>query len=101
MAKKSLIVREYKKNILVNKYYKKRLLLKSQLKNTINSTDCILKILNKLQKLPKKSSPTKLRNRCTLTGRARGIYSEYKISRFVFRHLALNGLLPGVLKSSW
>ena len=54
-----------------------------------------------LQKLPKNSSPCRLRNRCIITGRPRGVYRKFKLSRIAFRELASDGKLPGVIKSSW
>ncbi len=54
-----------------------------------------------LQKLPRDASPTRLRNRCALTGRARGVYAKFKLCRIKFRELALEGKIPGMRKSSW
>ena len=57
--------------------------------------------INKLSKLPKNSSPCRLRNRCIVTGRPRGNYRKFKLSRIAFRELANDGKLPGITKSSW
>ena len=57
--------------------------------------------INKLSKLPKNSMPCRLRNRCVLTGRPRGIYKKFRLSRIAFRELASEGKLPGLTKSSW
>jgi len=54
-----------------------------------------------LQKLPRNSSPTRLRNRCSLTGRPRSVYRKYGVCRNVFRQLSLEGKIPGIRKSSW
>ena len=54
-----------------------------------------------LNKLPKNSSPVRLRNRCTMTGRSRGFLRKYKLSRLCFREMASSGLIPGVFKASW
>ena len=57
--------------------------------------------MRKLEKLPTNSSPVRVRNRCRLTGRARGYYRKFKVSRLCLRELALEGLIPGMVKSSW
>jgi small subunit ribosomal protein S14 len=100
MAKKSIIQREIKRNILYNKYKEKRALLIFNFKNT---TNLILKqeIHNKIQKLPKNSSKIRIRQRCWKTGRSRGYFRDFGISRHVFREMAHQGFLPGIIKSSW
>ncbi|WP_212113272.1 30S ribosomal protein S14 [Candidatus Shikimatogenerans silvanidophilus] len=89
MAKESVKARQIKREKLVKKYLKKRMLLKKK------------KDYEGLQKLPKNSCPVRLRNRCFLTGRARGFIRFYGISRIKFRELASKGYIPGVKKSSW
>lgn len=89
MAKKSVIARNLKRQRLVEKYAEKRIALKE-------AGD-----MEGLQKLPRNSAPTRLRNRCTLTGRGRGVYRKYGLCRNVFRQMALEGKLPGVRKASW
>ncbi|KUP23454.1 30S ribosomal protein S14 [Paenibacillus sp. DMB5] len=89
MAKKSKVVKELKRQELVAKYADKRRELKAK-------GDYMA-----LQKLPRDSSPTRQKNRCAVTGRPRGYLSKFKISRIVFRELALKGQIPGVTKSSW
>jgi small subunit ribosomal protein S14 len=89
MAKESLKARQKKRLSLVLKYLKIRKKYK-KLGDYIS-----------LQKLPKNSSPVRLRNLCSLTGRARGYMRLYGISRIKFRDLAANGYIPGVKKSSW
>lgn len=89
MAKKSVIARNLKRQRLVEKYAEKRKALKE-------AGD-----MEGLQKLPRNSAPTRLRNRCTLTGRGRGVYRKYGLCRNVFRQMALEGKLPGVRKASW
>jgi small subunit ribosomal protein S14 len=89
MAKKSVIARNLKRQKLVAKYAEKRQALK-------DAGDWI-----GLQKLPRNSAPTRLRNRCTVTGRGRGVYRKYGLCRNIFRQMALEGKLPGVRKASW
>lgn len=89
MARKSLIAREDKRRKLVEKYAKLREELKE--KGDYES----------LQKLPKDASPVRLHNRCMFTGRARGYYRKFGISRLVLREMALKGEIPGLKKSSW
>lgn len=89
MAKKSKIIKEQKRQALVQKYAEKRKELKE--KGDFAA----------LQKLPRDSSPTRQHNRCSVTGRPRGYVSKFKVSRIVFRRLAHQGQIPGVKKSSW
>lgn len=89
MAKESMKARERKREALVAKYAAKRSALKEA-----GDYDA-------LQKLPKNASPVRLHNRCKLTGRPRGYMRQFGISRVTFREMALNGLIPGVKKSSW
>lgn len=89
MAKKSWIARNVKKQATIEKYAEKR----KQLKEAGD--------YEALQKLPRNASPTRLKKRCSLTGRARGYVGKYGISRIKFRELALNGKIPGMKKASW
>lgn len=89
MAKKSKVVREKQRQATVAKYAKLRRELKE--KGDYEA----------LQKLPRNASPTRLKNRCELTGRPRGYLRKFKVSRIVFRELAHQGQIPGVTKSSW
>lgn len=100
MAKKSMIERERKRIELFKKNRKKRQELKSKIKKANNFSERS-KLQGKLQKLPKNSSSSRLRNRCWLTGRGRGYYRDFGLSRHVFREMAHECLLPGVQKSSW
>ena len=101
MARLSLIQRNLKRERLVRKYSKKRLSLKKIIKNKKTTPEERIDAINKLSKLPKNSSPCRLRNRCIVTGRPRGNYRKFKLSRIAFRELANNGMLPGITKSSW
>ena len=89
MARKCMQYREERRRKLAEKYAKKRAELKEQ-GNFVA-----------LAKLPRDSSPSRQRNRCILTGRARGYYRKFGLSRIKLRELALRGDLPGVTKSSW
>lgn len=100
MAKKSMIAREKKREKLIQKYAAKRAELKEQFMNAENQQEK-LEIHRQLQQLPRNSAPNRLRNRCWLTGRPRGYYRDFGLSRHVIREMAHQGLLPGVVKSSW
>jgi small subunit ribosomal protein S14 len=89
MAKKSWIARNVKKQAAIDKYADKR----RQLKEAGDYEG--------LQKLPRNASPTRLKKRCSLTGRARGYVGKYGVSRIKFRELALDGKIPGMKKASW
>ena len=89
MSRKSLIAREAKRQKLVNAYAEKRKELKA-------NGDW-----EGLQKLPKNSSPVRLHNRCQMTGRPKGYYRKFGVSRLVLREMALRGEIPGIKKSSW
>ena len=101
MTRLSLIQRNLKREKLVNKYKKKRIMLKKLIKNKKTNPEDRIDAINKLSKLPRNSSPCRLRNRCIITGRPRGIYRKFKLSRIAFRELASDGKLPGITKSSW
>jgi len=100
MAKKSMIEREKKRIKLERKYALKRstLLKKYQKEDNFHLK---LELHSKLQQLPRNSSKTRIRNRCWKTGRPRGVFRDFGLSRHVFREMAHQCLLPGVTKSSW
>lgn len=100
MAKKSMIAREAKRAKLIAKYADKRAELKEQFRLAEDPLEK-LQLQRELQKLPLNSSPVRQRNRCWVTGRPRGFYRDFGLSRNVFREWAHQGLLPGVVKSSW
>lgn len=100
MAKQSMLQRELKRERLVKKYADKRNLIRSELKKSEGLTE-ILSLQEKLQRLPANSAPIRLRNRCWKTGRSRGFYRDFGLSRHVLREMAHSCLLPGVTKSSW
>jgi small subunit ribosomal protein S14 len=100
MAKKSLIQRNYKREKLFNKYLKKRKLLLKKFKKTKTLTTQF-RAHKYLQKLPRNSSKNRLRNRCWLTGRSRGVYKNFGLCRHMIRKMAHNCLFPGIRKASW
>jgi small subunit ribosomal protein S14 len=100
MAKKSMIEREKKRIKLYKKYSLKRANLLKKYENE-KSFNLKLELHSKLQKLPRNSCKTRIRNRCWKTGRARGVFRDFGLSRHVFREMAHQCLLPGVTKSSW
>jgi len=100
MAKQSIIQREKKKHKLVNKYFQKRIELKLKLKK-VNSLEEIFLIQKDLQNLPRNSLPIRIKNRCWKTGRSRGVYRDFGLSRHVIRELANKSYLPGIVKASW
>jgi small subunit ribosomal protein S14 len=100
MAKKSMVQREEKREGLIQKYQSKRLSLKEGIKISASYGEKI-KIYQKLQKLPKNSSPCRKRNRCWQTGRSRAFYRDFGLSRHALRELAHAGAIPGMTKSSW
>ena len=100
MAKKGMVEREKKRARLVAKYAEKRAELKEQLR-TATSAAKKLEISRQIQRLPRDSSATRKRNRCMVTGRPRGYYRDFGLSRNVLREWVHEGLLPGVVKSSW
>lgn len=101
MPKTSAIQRNDKRKKLAAKYAKKREELKAILKDPATTDDAFYAAQKKLQKLPRNSSPTRIRNRCSMSGRPRGYIGKFGVSRIQFRELALHGKIPGVVKSSW
>jgi small subunit ribosomal protein S14 len=101
MPKTSAIERNKKRQRLVAKYAKQRAELKAALINPATTDEQFFAAQVNLQKLPRNSSPVRVRNRCSLSGRPRGFHRKYGVSRITFRELALAGKIPGVIKSSW
>jgi len=101
MAKKAMIEREKKREKLVKQYAAKRAELKEIATDESKPMEERFKARLKLAKLPRNSSPTRLHNRCQLTGRPHAYYRKLKISRIALRELGSKGLLPGMVKSSW
>ncbi len=101
MAKKSVVNRQNKREIIVKRHWDKRQALKTQAKDMSLSEEERSLARTALNKMPRDGSPVRLRNRCKLTGRPRGVLSRFKVSRLSFRELALMGAIPGVTKASW
>jgi small subunit ribosomal protein S14 len=101
MPKTSAIERNKKRQRLTDKHAAKRAELKAVLANPATADDDFYAAQKKLQKLPRNSSKTRIRNRCSLSGRPRGFHRKYGVSRITLRELALSGKIPGVTKSSW
>ena len=95
-----MVEREKKRQSLVAKYAQKREELLEQFSEAATQQEKI-EIHRQIQQLPRNSAPTRVRNRCWLTGRPRGYYRDFGVSRHVLREMAHQGLLPGVVKSSW
>ena len=101
MAKQSSIQKNLNRRNIVKKFSKKRQSLKKQIMKKNLSIEERFKIQSKLNELPRDSSKIRVRNRCKLTGRTRGVYRKFGLSRIKIRELAMSGELPGVVKSSW
>ena len=101
MAKVSAVERNDKRKRLVAKFAAKRAELKSIARNTELPVEERFAAQLKLSKLPRNSAPTRVRNRCRVTGRPRGYYRKMQMSRIALRELGSQGLLPGLTKSSW
>ena len=101
MAKLSSINKNNKRIKMSNKYYNKRKKLKDIIMDKKISLQERFKAQQKLSKLPRNSSKTRVMNRCQITGRPHGVYRKLKISRIALRQLGLEGKIPGMVKSSW
>ena len=101
MAKTCMTEREIKRRATVAKYAAKRASLEAAM-NDVNATaESRLEARMKFQALPRNSSPVRLRNRCALTGRPRGVFSKFGIGRSKLRDLMMSGQVPGITKASW
>ena len=101
MAKLALINREDKRRKLVAQYAKKRAALLAVIENSALSDAERYEARLKLQQLPRNASPSRLRNRCQMTGRPRGVFRKFGLCRNKIRELALSGEIPGIVKASW
>jgi small subunit ribosomal protein S14 len=101
MAKLALVLRDQKRRKTVQKFKTKRAALIEIIQDSRASDEAREEARAKLQKLPRDASPVRLRNRCALTGRPRGVYSKFGLGRNKLRDLALKGEIPGVIKASW
>ena len=101
MAKKSAIERNKKRMRLAKKFAGRRELLKAIANNRELPAEERFAARLKLSQLPRNSAPNRIRNRCELSGRPRGFYRKFKLSRIALRELASTGQIPGMTKSSW
>lgn len=101
MAKVSSVEKNNKRMKLVKKFQEKRKALKAIIMNKQTSMEDRFEAVLKLAELPRNSSPVRVRNRCLLTGRPRGYYRKFKLSRIELRDKGAKGLLPGLIKASW
>ncbi len=101
MAKIAVINREQKRRDTVKKFAAKRAALLATVTNMSLGEEERFAARQKLQALPRDSSPVRLRNRCALTGRPRGVFSKFGLGRIKLREYAMRGEIPGVVKASW
>ncbi len=101
MAKKSLVNRGLKRQKIVERFKARRKKLLDTANDVSLSDEERFEARVHLQKLPRDASPTRLRNRCRITGRPRGVYRKFGLSRAKIRELVMRGEVPGVIKSSW
>ena len=101
MAKQAIINRDLKRRKTVKLYAEKRTNILKILSDVNSSEDDKTSARISLQKLPRNSSPVRLRNRCSLTGRPRGVYSKFALGRCKLRDIAMSGNIPGITKASW
>jgi small subunit ribosomal protein S14 len=101
MARKSIINRELKRARLAAKYKSKRAAFKKIVNSVEATPEDVEAAVEGLQKIPRNASPVRKRNRCRITGRPRGFYSKFGLSRNMLREAALRGDIPGLVKASW
>lgn len=101
MAKLALINRELKRRKTVEQFSDKRAALQAIIDDQSKSEEERFAARLKLQRLPRNSSPSRLRNRCQITGRPRGVYSKFGLGRSKLREIAMQGGVPGLVKASW
>jgi small subunit ribosomal protein S14 len=101
MAKTSSVNKNQRREKMAKQFAAKRARLKAMAVDDKLSPEDRFEARIKLAELPRNSSPTRIRNRCALTGRPRAVYRKFKLSRLALRELASSGALPGVVKSSW
>ena len=101
MAKNSMVQRELKRTRLVAKYAEKRSELKLIIKSANSTYDEKMAAVDKLQKLPRDSSPARQQNRCRVTGRPHGVYRKFGLCRNKIREAAMRGDIPGLVMASW
>jgi small subunit ribosomal protein S14 len=101
MAKRNMINRELKRIQLTARFAKKRAALKETIRNPLSTPEDRFTAVESLQKMPRDSSKSRIRNRCKITGRSRGVYKKFGLSRHKLREAAMRGEVPGLKKASW
>ncbi len=101
MAKTSKLARNAQRTALAQRHAEKRAALKATIRNLKSTPEDVQAAVNTLHRLPRDSSRTRIRNRCSISGRPRGYLRHFGLSRIALRDMALNGLIPGVRKASW
>ena len=101
MAKKSMIARDAKRQKTVRRFAAKRAALKATIASVQSSDEERQVAQDKLNKLPRDASPSRMRNRCAITGRSRGVYSKFGLGRTKLREQTMDGNIPGLRKASW
>jgi small subunit ribosomal protein S14 len=101
MAKQSMVQRDLKRTKIVEKYAAKRAAIKAVIADPKASYEEMMEAQVQLQKLPRNASPMRQRNRCQLSGRPRGYYRKFGLSKTQFREAAMRGDIPGLTKASW
>lgn len=101
MAKKSMVLREQKRLRTVQRYARKRAALKAIIQDASSSDEQRSEAMEKLQALPRDASPSRLRNRCAITGRPKGFFRKFGLGRNKLREQAMAGNVPGLTKASW
>ena len=101
MTRKSVIARDIKRQKTVERFALKRAALKKEFLNPENSYEEKMAAFEKLQKLPRNASPSRVTRRCSMTGRPHSVYRKFGLSRIKLREAAMRGDIPGLVKSSW
>ena len=101
MAKISKVVKNERRREMAARYAQRRQALKKIINNPGSTPEQVDEAVIKLQKMPRDASPIRVRNRCSQSGRSRGYLRKFGLSRIALRELALQGQIPGVVKSSW
>ncbi len=101
MAKTSMIERETRRERIVKRYAARRAQLKELIRSPRTSPEERQAAQAKLQQMPRDAAPSRLRNRCQITGRSRGVYRKFGLSRVKIREVAMRGEIPGLTKASW
>jgi small subunit ribosomal protein S14 len=101
MAKTNMVEREKRRAKIVKKYAARRAQLKELIRSPKTSPEARATAQARLQSLPRDASPSRQRNRCAITGRSRGVYRKFGLSRVKIREVAMRGEIPGLAKASW